>query len=600
MQSNGSIEQLDSAEEKLYQDLQNVRQALDYFLNSNIAEAEDILKPPYKDSMYYALGHSFMLFLKSVMTFQEADITTTVEALKNTIELAGYQRKKDNSWLSSVTNWVKGIHLSDIKSMTVLERHAELVFAEAYLLKALLSIIHDESVMSFLREGLNIRNSYNTYMVLEKYVCYAHENSIQLDQHFTSGIALGVGCFGLILSMLPVSVLKVAEFIGFTSDRAHGLHILESASGQDIESRTKEAIPGLRVPLCDMVLISYHIVLSKMVPLSNVNEELAQVILENSLHKYPQGVFFLYLNGRFMASRHMLEKAEQQYTLAIETQRDWRQLQHMCFWELGQIYMMRQQWQKAYDVYSLLQKESTWSKSTYLYLKAVSLYMRSEEHPECMNEVLELMDRAARDKQKIAGKSIPMEKFVARKARKFKLQKNRLLLPDLELLNAFSVLGFAPLSILELRLNQIDIEIDRLDKDDKYYYDDLCLAHLLKATIARMIYEQTDDIQVMEAMEVINQRSIEIISDKANEVLLDHYVYYFSRYEKAQILILQKDYTTAEAEIQGILKAQDKGQYAVGSGPHAKSKYSLANALAFKCHNCLTKISSEIKQKESI
>ncbi|OBZ82598.1 Tetratricopeptide repeat protein 39B [Choanephora cucurbitarum] len=594
--NDGPFEQLGAAEEKLYQNLRDVRRALDYFLNSDIAEAETILKPPYKDSMYHALGHSFMLFLKSTMTFQEADITTTLEALKHTIELAGHQRKKDNSWLNSMTNWIKGTHLNDIKSMTLLERHAELVYAEAYLLKALLSIIHDESVMSFLREGLNIRSSYNTYMMLEKYVSYAHENDVQLDPHFTSGMSLGVGCFGLILSMLPISVLKVAEFIGFTSDRAHGLHTLESASDNTIKGDSA----GLRGPLCDMVLISYHIVISKMIPLSNVNEELAQVILENSLKKYPKGVFFLYLNGRFMASRHLLEMAEKQYLLAIDTQKDWRQLQHMCFWELGQIYMIHQQWQKAYDVYSLLQKESTWSKSTYLYLKAVSLYMNTKENLQPMDEVIELMDRAAKDKQRIAGKSIPMEKFVARKARKFRLQNNRLFLPDLEILNAFSVLGFAPLNILELKLSQIDSELDQLEKGSKYYCDDLCLAHLLKATIARMLYEQTDDAQVMKSMKSINQESIDIISEKANGILLDHYVYYFSRYEKAQMLILQNDYMAAEIEVQGILKAQDKGQYNIGSGPHAKNKYSLANALAFKCHNCLTKIKSEAKQKEVV
>ncbi|KAL7330045.1 hypothetical protein PS15p_205039 [Mucor circinelloides] len=418
-QANGSTLE----EKQLFEEIRQCRIALDHFLNSNINEAEAILKPHYKDSMYFSLGYSFILYLKSVMTFQEDDIEATLGVLKHTIQLAGNLRKKESSWLGSVTSWVKGTTLEDVKSMTVVERHAELVHAEAYLLKALLSIIHDESVMSFLRESLNIRSSYSAYMTLEKYVNYINESekaSNTLDSDFTSGVALGVGCFSLILSMLPASVVKVAELIGFTSDRAHGLKVLESVGGWDKHHdgsipQEKDVNTGLRSQMCNMVLIVYHIILSTMIQLSDVDTPFAESILNDCLRKFPNGVFFLYFNGRLMGSKRLLKEAEEQYQLAIDTQKDWKQLQHMCFWELGLIYLMQQEWQKAYDIYTVLQRDSKWSKAVYTYLKAISLYKLAgvtedaTTKAEYLKEVVGYMDQVTGEKQKIAGKSIPME-----------------------------------------------------------------------------------------------------------------------------------------------------------------------------------------------
>jgi tetratricopeptide (TPR) repeat protein len=506
-----------------------------------------------------------------------------------------------------------------------------LVYAEAYLLKALLSIIHDESVMSFLRESLNIRSSYNSYMTLEKYMDYVKsEGKVEeLDDHFTSGVGLGVGCFSLILSMLPASVVKVAEFIGFSSDRAHGLHVLEAVGGWD-KCHTEQTKPdavavaktGLRTQLCDMVLIVYHIILSKMVPLSDVDIPFAEKIINDCLGHYPRGVFFLYFNGRLMVSKRLLKEAEEQYQKAIDIQKDWKQLQHMCFWELGLIYTIKQEWQKAYDLYTILGKESNWSKAVYTYLKAINLYMLATEtedettKADYIKQVVSFMEQVTGEKQKIAGKSIPMEvsitnilidckniylffsqKFVARKARKFRSQNNYLLLPDLEMLNAFTAFDFMPVDILNGDMKRIDLELSRLssEKKDKLpenHYDDVCLAQLLRAVTARMLYEQVSNT---EETHKIHEQALRVVFEDADKVHLDHYIYYFGHFEKARMLMKDKDYKEAEANIQVVLKSNDRGHYGVGAGPHAKNKYSLASALVFKCHNCMSQIKSESK-----
>ncbi|KAL0081138.1 hypothetical protein J3Q64DRAFT_1756754 [Phycomyces blakesleeanus] len=626
-----SLKEEDVKKKEMFDSIVQVRRAFDLFLDSRISEAETILTPHCETSMYHSLGYGFILFLKCMMTFEKDDINTTLQVLKKTINLASRERKKDAGWLDNITTWVKANGgLEYTKSLTCTQRHAELVYAEAYLLKALLGIVYDESMVSFLREGLNIRSSYNTYCTLEKYVLFVQQEAAkgkdvsagyELDDHFTSGVALGVGCFNLILSMMPPSVVKLAEFVGFSFNRAHGMAMLESIGGWDTYRETKNesgsysgSLPerqssdeGLRRQLCDMVIILYHIVLSRMMPLENVDVNLAERVLAYNLEIYPNAVFFLYFNGRLLMSKQRLEDAKVQYHKAIDIQKDWRQLQHMCYWELGVIAFIQQDWSVAHKMFDILSKESNWSKAAYSYLKAVAFYMLTEEEnkkdSKGLGDVKKLMKKVDGERKKIAGKSIPMEKFVSRKSRKFGLQ-NKLVLPDLEILHAFSAFDFMPIELLKIDLKRTQDALDKLETSEQYYHDDLCLVYYLRAVILRNIDQRLESDVSNEGenervrVRADHARSIKTVFENAEKVKLDHYVYYFAHYEKAQMLMEENSLKEAEAEIQVVLKANDKGQYGVGSGQHAKSKYSLANALGFKCHNCLSKIQALASEQE--
>lgn len=481
-------------------------------------------------------------------------------------------------------------------------------------------IIHDESIVSFLREGLHVRSSYNTYKTLQKYLNNVRDDAILgkdisscgLDDHFTSGVSLGVGLFNLMISLLPNSVMKLVEFIGFTSDRAFGMETLEAVGGWEEYTGLhfselpppQEPDEGLRRQFCDMTLMMYHIILSKLIPLSDVNEELSDRILAYNLKMYPDGVFFLFFSGRQLGARGQLSEAKTQYQKAINTQKDWKQLQHMCFWELGLINLLQQTWQEALDCYTILQKESNWSKSVYYYLQAISLFTLSiassttpDQQKKLSKEAGEMMHKVTGAKQKIAGKSIPIEKFVSRKARKFIAQGNRLLFADLEALNAFGAFEFMSIELLHNNLERTTKEIHRLTEETTHeetlnYFDDLCLSHYLRAIVLRLLLDQVKDAKDSKKAEwqKLHSESVKCVMDNADKVQLDHYVYYFTRYEEARMMIHDQIYDQAKDIIQSIIKASDKGQFNVGAGPHAKNKYSLENAILFKCHNCLTEI----------
>ncbi|KAG1234450.1 hypothetical protein G6F68_002536 [Rhizopus microsporus] len=610
---NITQKQWDIAQQNLLLDIIEVRKAMDLFLNSQISEAESMLGPRRYSSLYHSLGHAFILFLKSLMTFQQTDIEAAIDALKETIQLADAFRKKESGWVGSITTWVKGLSVQDIKNMSRLHRHAELIFAESYLLKALVCIIHDESFVSFLREGLHVRSSYNTYKVLQKFLLYVKEEAaagkdvtgFELDDHFTSGVSLGVGLFHIMISLLPASVMKVVEFIGFTSDRAYGLEILENVGGwEEYEDLPPPQEPdeGLRRQFCDMALLLYHIILSKLIPLSNVDEKLAERVLEYNLKLYPSGVFFLYFSGRQLGAKGQLDEAKSQFQKAIDTQKDWKQLQHMCYWELGLISLLQQDWQSSNKIYTTLHKESNWSKAVYSYLKALSFYMvastknpDSDEYKELIKQASEIMHKVTGAKQKIAGKSIPLEKFVARKARKFIAQNNRLILPDLETLSAFNAIDFMNKDLVSKNIERVDKQIHELittaqPTEALNYYDDLCLCHYLRAILLRQLISRTSDSKEESHAQEKYQESIRYVMDNANKIQLDHYIYYFTRYEEARMMVMQENYETAQDIVKSIIKASEKGQFNVGAGPHAKNKYSLESALLFKCHNCLTEI----------
>lgn len=100
-------------------------------------------------------------------------------------------------------------------------------------------------------------------------------------------------------------------------------------------------------------------------------------------------------------------------------------------------------------------------------------------------------------RQRIAGKSIPLEKFVARKARKCEAQGGRLLLPALEIAYILHAVSRAPRSVIaEQMLPLVEAALAELKQyersPEKYgkgseFWDDWCLARHLEGACLRYI-----------------------------------------------------------------------------------------------------------------
>ncbi|KAI8825790.1 outer membrane protein Iml2/Tetratricopeptide repeat protein 39, partial [Fimicolochytrium jonesii] len=435
------------AEKELDSDIAEAQDALELFLNSRFAEAERRLSAKNGRSLYHTLGYATISYLRALFTFDPSDVRKATESLRNAVEIAAIY-KKETSLVSSFTSMMtRSKEGSHIKHMTKLQRHAELVHAEAHLAKSMLSLITDSNIIAFVREGLNIRAAYNSYKNCYKFLqrTYDEEGGAQglakagIDEHFVSGILLGIGAFNLSLSMMPAKVLRLFELIGFSGDRDFGLSRLEIGGEWPIRNRAgiydHKVKPAARVrkALCDLVLLGYHIILSSLVQLPDCDMDFAKQILAYNLERHPNSFIFLAMRARVAQTEGNPAQAISEYKRVIEIQNEWRQLVHLCIWDSATCYGALGNWSDAHDMHETLFKESKWSKAIYKYLQAISLYAQ-DINGDKKEQVGEMLKEVPKLTKKIAGKSIPMEKFVSRKCRKWQLQGGRLFLPHFEML----------------------------------------------------------------------------------------------------------------------------------------------------------------------
>ncbi|KAG6843937.1 hypothetical protein H0H87_011585 [Tephrocybe sp. NHM501043] len=482
--------------------------------------------------------------------------------------------------------------------MTPVERHAELLYAESLFLKALLGIVYSGDWLAFIKEALNMRTTIGVYRSLGAYLDAADAayrsskgnakgpgEDPSIDAHFRSGVYLGVGLCNIILSLIPGKLATLVELFGYKGDRKAGLEMLMRAGGwADAVSPAGPAVTsneeGVRRSICDMALLVFHLVLST-ITVEGVDIGVAGRIVDWNLKRFPNGVFFLFGAGRLALQRSQPRLAIQHYTRAMHSQIQYRNLDHISFWEVaiarlslwevGDVVLGEgkapaepngeakektelenghaeagegkgaEGWEKVDKAegeetiggsaacWRVLVEEATWSKSIYTYGLAACLLEDWDSDSAAVGgpstakaarakEAAELMKKVPELRQKIAGKSIPLEKLFARKARKFTSQHARLLLPALEVAYIFQAIAHAPASSISSKMlplvrgalaklslygdgTGLDAGkegkkgIEHYEGGKHEYWDDLCLARFLEGVCERFVaYPDPDAI----------------------------------------------------------------------------------------------------------
>ncbi|CAO1617399.1 unnamed protein product [Parajaminaea phylloscopi] len=608
------FEDVDQSTDEMYEDISVARGALHLFLNSRMIEAEDIIKEHADKRMYYALGYGIIATMKGFMTFEPEDLATAISYCKDSMTIAHHLRKQSNA-VANLGRFVRGTGHGPaaMASMTLVQRHAELVYAESLLLKAVLGIVYSGDFFGFVAEALNMRNAYGSYRSLAKYVETAdakapgrHDKSI--DEDFRSGVLLGNGLISLILGLLPGKILKVMDVFGYSGDTRAGLETLMKAGGwvqNASQKKPKVDIDneGIRRPVCDMGILLFHLVISVFVPVSGVDIQFADRVLHYHLDRYPRGVFFLYFSGRLYSTQALCERAVKQYTAARDAQQEYVQLQHISWWDASLCHMSLAQWAKARECFEVLLKESNWSKAVYSYGVAANILQdepESEKAASLLNKVPGLM-------QRIAGKSIPLEKFVARKAHKFNTQ-GRLLLPAIEFSYIYHCLSNAPrYALMDEQLVMISealTELNEVEDPSQYhsgadeYWDDFCLAHFLRGVTLKYIahpepHAKVDppesDIPIAEAEEQA-LLSFNTVLEHGHKIANDFWYIYFSHYELGRLHANMGNDSEAKRELDLVLSGkmlEDKGNR---SGKH---KYSMQNMALLRSNGALNALTQK-------
>ena len=106
------------------------------FLSSRMIEAEDICLAAADHRLYYSVGYSLIQVIKSLATFEPEDLEAAIQCCRDSIHITQLLRKKDHGLFERVGSIAKGsTSVNSIRSMTLVQRHAELIFAECTLLK---------------------------------------------------------------------------------------------------------------------------------------------------------------------------------------------------------------------------------------------------------------------------------------------------------------------------------------------------------------------------------------------------------------------------------------------------------------------------------
>ncbi|KAI1787088.1 hypothetical protein LXA43DRAFT_1184699 [Ganoderma leucocontextum] len=666
---------------KALEDVPAITYALHVFLRSHMHESEDYCmeydpKIPALPFLvpFLALFRSIASCVRTV-----SDLVDAIAKVRHGNGVASEHRKRAASLATRLAGLVVGsLNTSGvgfIRSMTPVERHAELVYAESLFEKALLGIVYSGDWLAFVKEALNMRTTINIYRQLGKYLEAVDAEAeaqgkgpedTSVDADFRSGVYLGVGLSNLVLSMMPTRLLTIVELFGYKGDRHAGLAYLQRAGGWTANSDAPSvdlAREGVRRTICDMSLLIFHLVLSSFT-FEGVDIRMAQKILDYHIERYPNGayapssarvlfgivhshsilrarlgqspdapdgrpaveraafrlfvlfgsfmvdfvlfcVFFLFGQGRLHLVRSQPSAAIEYYEKALKAQNQYRNLHHISFWEMAIANLALWDVPASLEQWRTLAAEATWSKSTYTYGVAVCLLqIGGEKH---VAEVAELMEKVPALRQRIAGKSIPLEKFVARKARKFTQQGGRLALPALEFAYLFLGIAHAPRSVVHKRmLPLVDEQLAELAKhardpggygaggDASEFWDDRCLAHFLRGICLRYV-AHPDPVALLDSgeEEEVRARRAETVRDAREafeavfrdgpKVVYDHYLVYYAHFEYARLLACMGDKDGARTHLEMVLSGKPL-EVAPGA---RKGKFSMENQLHVRAHAAL-------------
>lgn len=543
------------------------KKAIHYFFNNDFDQARKIMEPWASSSMYHALGTSVFAFLEAMLTFEPKCIEKASETIKQCMSVCSKHRKH----ITLTQNIGKMVKKTNYDLYTIEEVHAELCYAESLLLKSVLTFVEDETLVSFVKAGLKIRTCFLSYKECLTILNNRKWESDVHKVHFESGVRMGIGTFNLMISLLPARIIKLLEFIGFSGDKDYGLAELQAVSK---ERR------GLRQVLCATSLLSYNLIVSFVLSHTDGDLDWCEKVLEEELSLYPNGVWFLFFKGRLELTRGNLEQSVEWYRKSWKSQSLWPQFHHICFWELMWAHCCMRQWDEAMNFSNMLATQSNWSRSIYLYQKAAILIMqnpssRSEERETIDN----LLTQVPTYKQRIAGKSLPMEKFVVKKSERYFSQKKNLVLPVFELMyvwNLFRIVGKRQDLILNIFKMLEDAERD-LKKATKteYHADNEALLSLLKGACLR---HMKHPLQAESCLRRVLQLDKSIKEDM---------------------------YLLPYATVELSLLAQDQGdtQLAIAFLEDAKKNftgYSLESRLHFRIHSDLMKLTGKKADELSV
>jgi len=554
-------------EVSLEQGLEEGQLAIDLFFDNKFAESREIAQRHCDRSIYHALGHGTFHYLRAVMTFDQEHIENASTVLSQSVATIDKYRKKSGGLVDTLGKMVRR---QDYDTYTEMEIHAELVYAECLLLKAMLTVCEDETLVSFVKAGLKVRQCYISFRTCWEILESRNWSDCgdKFKSHFEGGVQLGVGTFNLVMSLLPPRITKLLQFIGFTGSRSIGM-------SQLMKCYQNESC--IRHFLSSIILLGYNLFITHHTGQGASSDyKLVKEILDNKLDKHPNGAFFLFFQGRYLFVQGRCREAIEWYAKGNAAQSEWPQFHHVACWEMMWAASYECDWRGALDQSSRLLEQSRWSPCLYSYLKVAHYCMLQSTLTSAeQQELQQLIADIPGLKQRIAGKSLPMEKFAIRKAERWSAQGGRLTLPGLELVylwNGFSIMG---LDYARVEQYYVVVEMEMKEAENRrnggksaFALEDECLLLLLRGMCLKYM---SAPLAAEECFRNVIQKA------SHDQLQADKYLLPYATVELA--LILMENSTNARDEAWELLETAKNYK-----------DYSLQSRLHFRIHAAQNKL----------
>ena len=438
------------------------------FFTNHLEESEAFFRSEMRQHAMFRLAFACVGFLRALMTWERDDMQEANDRINATRAAVAHLLPADTT-LASFTRLFSSSHppLSDA------ELEATLITAETLILQALLLLV-EENVMSLVQAGLRIRSSHRLFdrcweEVKRRQRLREEGQAVQdIDAHVLGGVQNGMGTFLVVLSLLPPIMLRVLAFLGFSSSRSQGLQMLHASA----------ACNGLRSPLSSLVLLFLHTIIPSFFTAHvQLHAEQSSAILASCFRIYPRGSFFLWMQGRQQRNSRLLLQSTASFLQAADGQREWRQLQHLCAYELGVSYAFMLCWEQADHWWRLLETENQWSKGFYAYMQCVTAMERvqdaqaaalQQQRPSQVAEQKAEAERGLIDEKiakvvvycdrKLGGKQLSLEQFILQRCDEWK-RGRRLMLPTLEIVFLYHGFACMDTELLTRCLQRVEAEL---------------------------------------------------------------------------------------------------------------------------------------------
>ncbi|CAG5103912.1 Oidioi.mRNA.OKI2018_I69.chr1.g997.t1.cds [Oikopleura dioica] len=390
------------------------------FFNNKFQEAQDLVQPVQNETFYHHHAMTALRLLNAVMTFDQGDFKIALESGESTVKMCdSFLNEGFMNSLSEAFDSNKYKNWSDEKC------HALLVRAEAILFKtAALVLSSGTDILAIANGCLAVRESYKIFEKCMKIVEKKTWSSEFLKNEFEFGAKCGLGVYQLYLSVLPPKILKILEWVGFRGDRDAGLALLYECAN----ANCCRSIFSKWFPMFYFYIVQYFFgTVGEIKGLSceTTDEHLQQL---GNLFK---GGAIVEINK---AQRKIIDgDLKTAITHLNPGQHSFQNFDHFLYWNLYWCNGMLQNFEEAQKYSAKLLKESKWSPAIYSYMHGLALLELGRT-----DEALEIFSKIESLRQKVAGKSIPDEKYVSRKATAFVDGKSKLAFGFLELAYFFN------------------------------------------------------------------------------------------------------------------------------------------------------------------